>query len=100
MSEINETKELREDTFPINLKLTQEYQRLEPSIGDKYKIDTYRKSSFCGGSNIDLILITCKDSIVIPSKLQSYVITLVPYISPSYRNVKNGGDDLPTFVLA
>ena len=29
---------------------------------------------FCGGSNIDLNLITCKGKIVIPSKLQSYAV--------------------------
>ena len=32
----------------------------------------YQKGSFFGGSNIDLKLITCKDKIVIPSKLKSY----------------------------
>ena len=34
----------------------------------------YQKGSFFGGSNIDLKLITCKDKIVIPSKLQSYIL--------------------------
>ena len=66
MSEINDIKELPEGTFPINLKLIQKYQREEPSIIAKYKDGTYHKGYFCGGSNIDLNLITCKDNIVIP----------------------------------
>ena len=39
----------------------------------KYKNDMYHKGYFCGGSNDDLNLITCKDKIVIPSKIQSCV---------------------------
>ena len=37
MSEINDTEEVPEGTFPINLKLIQKYQRLETSITAKYK---------------------------------------------------------------
>ena len=66
MSEINDTEEIPEGTFPINLKLIQIYQRLEPSIRAKYKYGRYHKGSFCGGSNIDINLIRCKDNIVIP----------------------------------
>ena len=40
----------------------------------KYKSGTYNKDSFCGGSNIDLKLLTFKDKIVIQSNLQSYVL--------------------------
>ena len=47
---------------------------MEPIIRDKFKDGTYHKGSFCGGSNIDLSLITCKDKIVIMSILQSYVL--------------------------
>ena len=47
---------------------------MEPSIKAKYTTGTYQKHSFCGGSNIDLKLITCKNKIVILSKLKSYVI--------------------------
>ena len=74
MSETNDTEELPDGLFPINLKLIQKYQRLEPSILAKYKIGTYQQSPFCGGINIDISLITCKDKIVIPSKIQSYVL--------------------------
>ena len=66
--EINDTKELPEGNLPINLKLIQKYQRLEPRIIDKYKTGTYHKGSFRGCSNIDISLITCKDKIVILSK--------------------------------
>ena len=41
---------------------------------DKYKDGTYHKGYFLGGSNSDLNLIMCEDKIVIPSKLQSYVL--------------------------
>ena len=58
----------------MNLKLIQKYQLLEPSIGAKYKDGTYHKGYFRGGSNIDLSLITCKDKIVIPPKIQIYVL--------------------------
>ena len=40
----------------------------------KYKEGTHHKGSFCGGSDNDLSLITCKDKIFIPSKIQSYVL--------------------------
>ena len=69
MSEVNYIEELPEGTFTINLKLMQKYQRLEPSIRDKYKDVKYHKGYFRGVSNIDLRLITCRDKIVIPSKL-------------------------------
>ena len=74
MSEINYIEELPEDTFPINPKLIKKYQRQEPSIIAKYKNSIYHKGYFRGGSNIDLSLIMCKDNIVIPSILQSYVL--------------------------
>ena len=67
-------QKLPEGTLPINLNLIQKYQREEPIITAKYKYGMYHKGYFRGGSNIDLKLITCKDKIVIPSKLQSYVV--------------------------
>ena len=74
VSEINDTKEIPECTFPITLNLIQKYQCLEPSIIAKYKYGTYHKCYFCGGSNTDIKRITCNDKIVIPSKLKSYVL--------------------------
>ena len=67
-------EELTGGNFPINIKLIQKYQRLEPSIIVKYKNGTYHKVNFHGVINIDLNLITCADKIVIPSILQSYVL--------------------------
>ena len=50
------------------------HQRLELSITAKYKNGKYHKGYFCGGINTDLNIITCKDKIVIPSKIQSYAL--------------------------
>ena len=74
MSEINEIKEVPEGTFPIDLKLIHRYQLAEPSLMDKYEDGTYHKGSFCGDIYEYLSLVTCKDKIVAPSKLQSYVL--------------------------
>ena len=74
MSGINDIKEIPEGAFPIDIKLTKKYQRAEPSIIAKYKDGKYHKGSFCGGIDIYLNLIMCKDKIVIPSTLQSYVL--------------------------
>ena len=41
MSEINYIKEIPEVTFPINLKIIENYQRTEPSLMAKYKYGTY-----------------------------------------------------------
>ena len=74
VSEINYIEKIPEGTFPINLKLTQKYQQQEPRITDKYKDGTYQECYFHGVSNSDLNLITCENKIVIPQKLQSYVL--------------------------
>ena len=66
--EINNTEEITEGTFPINVKFIQKYQRAEPSLMAKYEDGTYHKGSFHGGSNKDLRLTTCKDKIIILSK--------------------------------
>ena len=74
MPEINDTKEIPEGFFPIILKSIKKYQRLEPSITAKNKDGKYQQFSFRGVSNIYIQLITCKEKIVILSKLQSYVV--------------------------
>ena len=48
MSEINDTVELSEGIFPINLKLIEQYQQEDPCLLDKYTMDTYPKGSFHG----------------------------------------------------
>ena len=53
-SEINDIEELPEGTFPVNLKLIQKYQWLEPIILAKYGTGAYQQYSFRGGSNIDI----------------------------------------------
>ena len=35
---------------------------------------TYKKVYFCGGRNIDLNIITCKDKFIITSILYSYIL--------------------------
>ena len=74
MLEINDIEELPEGIFLINLNLIKKYQRTEPIIKDKFKNGNYHKVLFCGSSNIYVKIITCKDKIVIPSKIQSYVL--------------------------
>ena len=54
--------------------MIQRHKRAEPILMAKYKNGTYHKGYFCGGSNNDISLITCKDKIVITSKLQSYIL--------------------------
>ena len=46
LSEINDTEELPEGDFPINLKLTDQYQRKYPSLMAKYNMDTCKTVSF------------------------------------------------------
>ena len=58
VSEINDIEELPDVNFSIHLKLIQKYQWAEPSIIAKYKNCKYHKGYFCGGSNIDIKLIT------------------------------------------
>ena len=66
MSEINDTEELTEVNFPINLKLIEQYQRKDPSLKDKCELGAYQKGYFQGGINIHINLIMCKDKVVIP----------------------------------
>ena len=65
MSETNDTKELPEGMFTINLKPIDQYLWKYPMLMAKYKNHTYKTSSFCGGINIDINLITCKDDAVL-----------------------------------
>ena len=58
----------------MNLKLIDKYQRKDPRLMAKYENCIYKTSSFCGGSNIHLNLITCEDKIVIMSILKTYVL--------------------------
>ena len=70
MSEINDTSELPEGILPINLNTINQYQRKYPSLKAKYEMGTYKKCYFGGGSNIQLILIMCKDKVCVVLILQ------------------------------
>ena len=74
LSEINDTEEIPEGIFPINLKLIHHYQQKEPGLLAKYTIMAYHKGSFRGGSNINLSLTMCEVTIVIALILQRYVL--------------------------
>ena len=66
MSYFNDTEEVPEGNFPINIKLIEQHQRKDPILMAKYKEGIYHKCYVRGGSNIGLNLITCEDNIVIP----------------------------------
>ena len=74
MSEIIDSKGLTEGGFTINFKLINQYQQKYPRLKTKEEMSTYKKYSSCGGSNINLNLITCYDKIVIISIFQSYIL--------------------------
>ena len=57
MSEINDTEELPECIFPINIKTIDKYQRKDSTPKAKYEMGTYKKGSFRGEGNINLNLI-------------------------------------------
>ena len=59
--------------FPLSFKLIDRYQQEYPFLTKKLKCAKYKKGSFHGGqSNIELV--THEDKIVIPQKLQKYVV--------------------------
>ena len=66
MSENNDTGELPDGIFPMNLKLIDHCQHKYPILKAKYDMSTYHKGSFSGGSNIYIYPMTCEDKIVIP----------------------------------
>ena len=71
MSEINDTKELPEGIFSVNLKFIDQYQQIEPSLKAKYINTTYQKYYFCGVINIYPNHLMCMDKVVIASILQN-----------------------------
>ena len=73
MSELYDIEELPEGAFPLSFKLIDRYQREEPFLTEKINSAEYQKGSFCGGWNT-IELVTYKDKIVIPQKLQKYVV--------------------------
>ena len=74
MSKINDTEEITEGNFPINLRLIKQPQQNYPTLMDKYKEGSYHRGYFYRGNNIDINLIIHEDNIFILSILQSYVL--------------------------
>ena len=58
-----------EGAFPLSFKLVDRYQREHPTLTGKLTRPEYKKGSFCGGWNT-IKLITYKNKIVIPQKIQ------------------------------
>ena len=73
MSKLYDIEELLEGTFPISFNLIDCYQQEEPFPTEKLKCAEYSKGSFRGGQST-INIITHKDIIVIPQKLQKYVV--------------------------
>ena len=48
VSEIDDTKEIPDVTFPINLKLIEQYQRIDPMLMGQYKEGMYHNFLFVG----------------------------------------------------
>ena len=73
MSEIYDTKELPEVTFPLSFKIVDRYQWKDSIVTEKLNSTENKKGSFRG--ILDTIkLVTFKNKIVIPQLLQRYVV--------------------------
>ena len=73
ISELYDIDELPEGMFPISSNIIDRYQREDPVLSEKLNSVEYQKGYFCGGRNT-IKLVTCKNKIVIPQKLQKYVV--------------------------
>ena len=67
--------ELLDGMFLLYFKLIDRYQWEDSFLTEKLKYATYQKGYFRGGRNT-IELVTYKDKIVIPHKLQRYVVKL------------------------
>ena len=65
--------ELPEGTFLISFNIIDRYQREDSFILEKPNYEEYQKDSFCGGQNT-IKLVTYKYKIVLPQKVQKYVM--------------------------
>ena len=73
ISELYDIKELHEGMFPLYFNLIDRYHREYPFLTEELKCSEFTKGFFCGGRNT-IYIITYKDKIVIPQKLQKYVV--------------------------
>ena len=69
MSELYGINELPEGTFVLSFTLIDRYKRKYPLLPENLKCAKYKKGSFRGSRNTTLI-VTYKDKIVIPQKIQ------------------------------
>ena len=73
MLELYDIDELPEGTFTLSFNTIDQYQREEPVLLEKLNSAEYQKGSFRGGRNT-IKLVTYKNKILIPQKLQKYVV--------------------------
>ena len=99
MLELYNIHELPDDVFTLYFKLIDRYQKEDPFLLEKLECPKYQKGYFRGGCN-PIKLVTYKDKVVVPYKLQKYFSEMVSLVYPSSRNGSDVGEDFPTFVLA
>ena len=73
MSKLYGIDELPEGTFLLSFNIIDRYQREDSFILEKPNSEEYQKDSFCGGQNT-IKLVTYKYKIVLPQKVQKYVM--------------------------
>ena len=73
ISELCDIEVLPEGTFPISFNFVYRYHREELFLSEKRKYAEYSKGYFCRVQST-INLITYKYKIVIPQKLQKYVV--------------------------
>ena len=74
MSELHNINELPDSMFPLSLILINRYQQEDPFLSEKPKLSEYQKGSFLLEGRNTIELVTYKDNLVIPQKLQKYVL--------------------------
>ena len=99
ISELYDTEELLEGTFPLSFKLVDHYQWEEPILTEKLNSAEYIKGYFQGGRNT-INFVTFNDKIVIRQLLQMYVVKW--YHRYLLRSVLDRKEAMifPTFVLS
>ena len=73
MSELYDIDKLAEGKFLLSFNIIYRYPWEDSVLSGKLNSAEYQKGYFCGGQNT-IKLIMYKDKIVIPQKLQKYVV--------------------------
>ena len=71
--EMYDTEDLPNGTTPLKFKTIDQYQQEYPGTKPKFKSAKYLKGYFRGDRN-SIDMVTYQDKIVIPQKLQKYVV--------------------------